>query len=855
MLLFVAPALLCASPSSYLIRGIIRDRATGEGLPYASISAGRHGGGTMSDARGLFEITVPDTLPELIIWCQGYERKVLPVSKNRINMYEVLMSPEAVTLNEVVIHKKKYSKKNNPAVDLMQRIRHLSKANDPEEQPYYNYDKYERITLGINDFHSGEGSALLARFPFLTEHVDTSEVSGKPILTLSVKETSSEVHSRRQPRSRHEVVTGLKSEGIDEITDQESMRTFLQDVLREVDLYDKDINILQNRFVSPLSPLAADFYKFYITDTLEIDGDRCIALSFYPHNKSAFGFVGQMYVIPSDTAMFIKRVTMRVPSEINLNFIESLRLNQEFTRAANGSRLKTKDDLTLEIKVLPGTPGLYARRNVAYANHNFLQPTAAAEDSIFSAPAEIMVEEMAENRDSVFWDAARLIPLAQNEGRVSGLVQKLRSVKLYYYGEKFVKYMSSGYVGTAPKNSKFDIGPLNTIISYNSLEGVRNRFGGMTMASLSPHFFARLYGAYGWRDHKWKYGVELEYSFLKKKRHSREFPRHSITLESSYDIDQLGQHYLFTNADNVFLSLKRLDNNLITYLRHNALKWLLELRNGWSFTATVANDCQQSSRLTKFHLQKTATEPFENVLDHFNVSYGEVSIRFAPGEKFYQTRSHRIPINMDAPIITLTHRYAPASGSWSRWGVNRTELSVQKRFWFSAWGYLDVLASGGHIWSKNTPFTQLFTPNVNLSYTIQPESFALMNPMEFVTDSYGSLFLTYWANGAILNYIPLIKKLKLREVFSFSSYMGNLSMRNNPRQNLITMGPNADILAFPSHDVGLTSARHTPYMEVSVGLDNILRCLRVDYVWRLTHRNVPYPIDRSGVRIAFHVTF
>lgn len=830
------------------MRGIVRDAETDEGLPYTSVSAGAHGGGTVSDARGVFQITVADTVPELIIWCQGYERKLLPIAKNRVNMYDVRLNPEAVTLGEVVIHKKRYSKKNNPAVDLMQRIRHLADANDPERNPYYGYDKYERITIGIDDFKAGEGSALLRRFPFLSEHVDTSEVSGKPILTLSVKETSSKVNSRRQPRTRRETVTGLKSEGIDEIADEASMRTFIQDVLREVDIYDRDINILQNRFVSPLSPLASDFYKFYITDSLEIDGEKCLALSFYPHNKSAFGFVGQMYVAPSDTAMFVRRVTMRVPSEINLNFIENMRLNQEFRRAEDGSRLKTRDDLTLEVRIAPGTPGLYVRRNVAYANHTFERPDKEVEDSIFSTPAPLSVQSDAAGRDSTFWQSVRLIPLAPNEGRVSTLMKRLRSVPLFYYGEKFVKYMTTGYIYTGNR-SLFDVGPLNTLISFNSLEGVRNRLGGVTTANLSPHLFGRLYGAYGWRDHKWKYGVELEYSFLRKEYHSREFPRHSITLESKYDIDQLGQHYLFTNPDNIFLSWKRMSNDRITYLRHNSLRWILETRNNWTFSASVTNDRQESSRLMQFHLQGA---PDDETLRHFDITYGEASIRFAPGEKFYQTRSHRIPINMDAPVVTLTHRYGPGGHSWSRWGVNRTELSVQKRFWFSAWGYLDVMAAGGHVWSSNTAFTQLFTPNANLSYTIQPESFALMNPMEFVSDTYGSLFLTYWANGAILNYIPLVKKLKLREAFTFNGYMGRLSRRNDP---LLNFNSGLDALALPAGDVNVISAARTPYMEVGVGLDNILRCLRVDYVWRVTHRRTPYPIDRSGIRIAFHVTF
>lgn len=827
----------------YLIRGIVRDSISNESIPFASVASSA-GTATLADQSGIFEITVPDSARRLSVWSQGYARKSQPIHRNRINMYEIRLAPKAEMLNEVVITKRKYSKKNNPAVDLMQKIRRTQKANDPNSKPWYSYERYERVTMAINNYKAEDGDFMSRKFPFLAEHVDTSEVSGKPILPISVKESRSQVFHRHDPESTKELVTGLSSVGIDEIADKESMRRFITDILREVDLYDKDINLLQNRFVSPLSPLAADFYKFYITDSTIVNNEKTYALSFFPHNKQAFGFVGNMYVVPGDTSMFIKRVTMHVPREINLNFIKTLHIDQEFARANDGTRLKTRDDLTLEAEMLPGTPGLYVRRNVAIADHSFERPANA--DSIFSRMERQLVLKEAEDRDTVFWEGARLIPISRNEARVGTLVQRLRKVPLYYWGEKFIKVMSAGYIATG-KNSKFDIGPLNTFISYNTLEGLRLRVGGMTLAEFNKNLFARFYVAHGFSDHRWKYNAELEYSFNPKRLHANEFPRHSLMLKSQYDIDQLGQNYLFTSQDNIFLAWKRIDNNYITYRRYNALSYILELPNNFSVEARIANEQQQSSPLTTFNLR--TADGSVTPLDNFDESFGEIKLRYAPGEKFYQTRSYRFPINMDAPVVTITHRYAPGGKKWSRWEVNRTELSIQKRFWFSAWGYLDILASGGHVWSGNTPFTQLFTPNANLSYTIQPESFALLNPMEFVTDSYSQLFLTYYANGAILNYLPLIKKLKLRECFSFSGYWGTLSSRNTPDMSV------TDILALPSADTNRMDLRHTPYMEVSVGIENILKCLRVDYVWRLTHRHPGYKIDRSGIRIALHVTF
>lgn len=850
MFLLLAAVSAVAGPSDpgYFIRGIVRDSVSDEPLPYASVYITGRSNGTLTDSKGIFELTVPDTTSSLTVMCQGYGRKIVPVRKNRVNVYAVRLSPRADMLGEVVVTRRRYSKKNNPAVDLMEKIRAMRKANDPELKPHYGYDKYLRTTLGLNNFDKdSQSNALFRRFPFLWEHVDTSEISGKPILNLSVKETSSRVHYRNPGHDRREVVTGLKSSGIDEIADQENMRVFLEDVLREIDLYDKDINLLQNRFVSPLSPLAADFYKFYITDTVSIDGERAIQLSFYPHNKSAFGFVGQMYVIPDSSAMFIRRVTMRVPSEINLNFIENMYVDQEFARAPDGSRLKTKDDMTLEISVIPGMQGMYVRRNVAYANHSFDAPPD--EDRIFAAMAAQTVEKDASRRDEVFWQGVRLFEIPENEKNIDRLLTRLRSVPLYYWGERIIKWLVSGYVATGP-DSRFDVGPLNTFISGNSLEGLRLRLGGMTTANLSPRWFTRFYGAYGFRDHKWKYGFELEYSFRDKRYHSREFPVHSLRLNSTYDVDQIGQNYMFTNKDNFVLALKRQKDDRVTYRLLNRLTYTLELENNFSVTSSVSAERQYASRLLEFRLSEPGS-PLGDMplLPRFDENYLDVELRYAPGEKFYQTKTYRIPINMDAPVITLRHRFAPENAFHNRWGVNRTELSVTKRFWFSAWGYIDIMAKGGHVWSRHTPYTQMFIPNANLSYTVQPESFSLMNAMEFVTDSYVQTDLTYWANGAILNYIPLLKKAKLREVFSFRSFWGRLSAANDPRLN-------SGMLAFPGFGgIAVTDVSRTPYMEAGVGIDNIFKCLRLDYVWRLTHRWPGYPVDRSGLRVAFHVTF
>ena len=753
---------------------------------------------------------------------------------------------EGKTLGEVIVRRTKnhYSKRNNPAVEFVSKIRNAKNLGDPRRNSYYSFRKYERIALGLNDFYVNDSAfsgGVAGKFAFIKEHVDTSDVTGLPILPLTVKEKVSDVVYRREPRSEKQYVVGIKQDGIDDIADLQSIQTLVEDVFREIDLYDDDVTLLRNRFVSPLSPIAPDFYRFFLSDTVKIEGTDCVVLSFAPRNPATYGFLGRVYVEKDDTTMFVKKVKMGVSPSINLNYIDRINIEQEFEKAPDGSRLKIKDDLNVEMSLIKGTQSFYARRSTAYEGHSFEIPERA---ELFDEIGEVFTSPDAYAKDSVFWQRERLVAAGRNEKRIDKLVANLRSVPLYKYGERVLKLFVVGYIQTG-NPSKFDIGPLNTFIGYNSIEGLRLRVGGITTANLSKRLFARGYAAYGFRDEKWKYNAELEYSFNDKQYHSREFPIHSLTLSERYDIDQLGQNYQFTNADNVFLAWKRGRNHLITYKRETAVKYKLVIRNNMSFEVSSILERQEPGPYIKF------TTVDDRDLSHINEMKFTASVRYAPGEKYYQTKSSRVPINKDAPVFVLTHTFAPEGWLGSSYTINKTEISAQKRFWLSAFGYTDVLVKTGHVWSR-TPYLWLFSPNSNLSYTIQRESFALINPMEFVGDSFVSWELTYWANGLLFNYIPGVKKLKLREVISFRGWWGNLSDKNNPAKSTLADGA-MPLLKFPQ-STGVLTFQDAPYMELSAGIDNIFSCLRLDYVWRLNYRNVPCS-DRSGLRIALHFTF
>lgn len=819
------------------IRISVVDSASNDPVPYAAYRLLPNGKGGLTDEKGRATLTIGVNIDSLEISALGYSSTRIPTNTLG-KRATIAIANTGKVLSEVVVRprKEKYSKKNNPAVDFVNRIRQRAHLTDPRGKPLYSARKYERITLALNNFNpESDRNLFIKKFGFLKDAVDTSEISGTQILNFSVREKISTIHHRLQPLGKKERVVALRQSGIDDFMDQESMRILYEDFFADIDLYQNDIYLLHNKFVSPLSKIAPDFYKFYLTDTLEVDGEECAVLTFVPHNDQSFGFTGKVYVPLADSTMFIKKVTMNVPTEINVNFIDRLYINQEYERGPDGTRLLKRDDLVAEISVIPGTQGLYIRRNTAYDDYDFSENQTT---EIFNRSADVLIAADAQLHPEEYWNRERMLPLSTREREVGTLTETLRANSFYSWVERIIKIMTTGYIATG-NPSKFDIGPVNTTVSHNSLEGFRFRLGGMTTANLSKRLFFRGYGAYGLRDHRWKYHAEAEYSFTDKTYHPREFPIHAIRAEHTYDVDMLGQHYAFTNPDNMFLSIKRHEDLQITYLRTSKVSYILELNNHFSITADFHHNRQEATPMMPF-----VTE-YGRIFNHYNESGFTITLRYAPQEKFYQSKTSRKSITPQNPVFQLTHTYSPKGFMGNNFGVNLTEVSVSKRFWLSAFGYVDAIIKGAHLWSRS-PYPNLPIPNANLSYTIQPESFALLNPMEFVTDSYAMWDLTYWANGAIFNYIPLIKRLKLREVFSFRGFYGHLSHRNNPAHN-------NSLYRFPE-----IAAAHapgsTPYMEAGVGIDNIFKVLRVDYVWRLTYRHLP-GADRGGVRIALHFTF
>ncbi|MDR3308627.1 MAG: DUF5686 and carboxypeptidase regulatory-like domain-containing protein [Tannerella sp.] len=823
------------------VEGYVRDSITNESLPYVAVSLRGTTTGTATDDDGRFTLRSMSDSSVLAVSYIGYETAYRQLKRGK-NKIEILLKPGAIELGEVVINRKKerYTKKDNPAVAFVRNVIARRDSHDPYLHDYFSYDIYEQRMFANNDFdvEKARQNWLFKQVDFIFDYVDSTSVRGRTILPIYNEEIIADYHYRHSPRTERKTIAGYKRAGLIEIISEDGVTQFIEEAFQDLDIFRDNVNLLMQRFVSPLSSIGPDYYKYYMLDTLDIEGESCLDLGFAPFNSESFGFVGHLYVT-LDSTWFVKRVALNVPRDINLNFVGEMSINQDYIRTADSTRILTRNDIAMIFRFTKKQSGAYARRVALYRNHSFDKPT---DIQIFKDNAPVMESEGARRQNEQFWDEARRGSDEIKRTSVEEMMTKLRQVPAFYWSEKVINALVNGYIQTSDTDSKFEFGPANTFISGNSLEGARVRLGGATTINLSNRLFADGYLAYGFADRKLKGDAILEYSFNNKKTFRKEYPFHYLRAEYRYDINQIGQHYLYTNPDNMFMVLKRRSNNFITYMQRAELSYYHENYKGLGYSLMLRHLKEWATPDVPFAL--IAADGSMSPADHYSSSQVELYLRWAPNEKFFQSRNYRYPMTLDAPIVTLTHTMARKGVLGSDHNYNKTEIGLRKRFWLSPFGFIDIYGQAGKVWDR-VPYPMLIIPNANLSYSIEPETFPLMDPMEFINDRCVSWETTYFLNGWIFNRLPLIQELQLREVVSFRGWYGDLSDKNNPSLN------GDGLYAFPAN-THLMGKR--PYMEIGAGVENIFKLVRVDYIWRLSYRDHP-SVPNSGIRFRMKFSF
>lgn len=859
--------LVVAQVAAQVVQGRVTDSHTGETLPGVHVYYAEHRDQAVeTDLEGRYRLTFHRGT--LLFTMVGYDTQAVEVS--RAQRLDVRLKEKASALQEVRVEarRKRYRRKDNPAVEMMRRVIAAKDSTGLRDRDFVTYHRYEKMTLALDEVTDRIlQDDHFRRLPYLKEHVDTCPQTGQLILPLTVDEKVSRVIRRRSPSEEKTIVEGQRSDGISRLVTSGNILTgMMADCFTDVDLWQDQVRLLQYPFTSPVSTASAlSFYRYYIADTLMVERDRCYRIDFTPNNPQDFGFSGSLFVL-ADSTWRLRRAELGIPTRSDVNFVREMRVEQDFATLPQGGQVVTSSRMLVRMALTSWLQKVQVERVVHSSGWDFT-PIPSRE---FAFAGDTRQETDAQMRDTAYWHAERPEPLTRTEGDMGRLISQFYDTRgfkpLLWVAKAFIE----NYVETSvrPEHpSLVDIGPVNSMIGTNSVEGFHLRVSAQTTAHLSPHWFVRGNVKYAFGDHRWKGLGELTYSFPRKAYLPHEYPVRSLSVSYENDVASPSDKFLDTDRDNVFVALKWAPVHHMNYFERYQARVEWEWRNGLRLHGRLRREWNEGAGHLFFQPMNglginaygVAVPTPSSALNLHRITFTELTagITYQPGATYVNTKQRRLPTNLDSPVLGLTHTVGLQGFLGGEYGYNFTEASLYKRFWLRSWGKMDMNVKGGIQWNR-VPFPFLIMPAANMSYIMSDATFSLVRNMEFPTDRYASLMLSWDMNGKIFNRIPLLKKLKWREYLAVNTLWGTLTDKNNPL--LERNAADSRLFYFPGSYVNGNYEYASrvidpkkPYVEVIAGVHNIFKVLHIEYVRRLDYLSPG--THRWGIRGVLRATF
>lgn len=688
---------------------------------------------------------------------------------------------------------------------MLSNIEKNKPKNNPEEFDRYIGKVYTKMELGIANAEQNVKNKMLRRkFGFVFAYMDTSQVSGQPYLPIMISESTSSIYHQKELAINKEVIEASRISGVQE---EITFAQFTGAIPTKVNLYDDYIKIFNIQIPSPISQ-ANIFYNYFIIDSLSVEGRKTYHIRFHPSNLiSTPALDGEMRVDSTDWA--VRQIRARLKKDSNVNWIKDLVLESDYHLVPStdtdsvwfykNERLYA--DFSVTMRDSSNMLSFLARRQTDYSEPSF--DTAIPED-VTKMSSKVKVIGNSYTTDEEYWKSARPFQLSERESNIYKMVDSVKSVPAYHNIYSMINTFINGYYDF----KYFGIGPYLKLFSFNNLEGARFQFGVRTTENF--HRKLRLGGhiAYGTKDKEFKGGATIEYLFQKE-------PTRKLAASASRDVVQLGMSKTALTEDNLISSLlTKGGGSKLSMVNDFSVGYLHEWSNNFNNSIAIEHRRIFSNRYVPMFT------PDSSLLKSVAANQIHYTARFSWQESVTRGAFDKYYLHTNYPIITIDLIGAVKGLSNNDYGFFRTEGTIDYTLPLPPLGESRFRLNGGKIWGK-VPYPLLKIHEGNGTYFFDPNAFACMDFYEFASDSWATLFYQHNFKGVVLGKLPLIKRLQLRELFTFKAGYGTLSKGNS------------GILLFPTGMSSLTK----PYMEIGVGLSNIFRVIRVDYFWRLTHRH------------------
>lgn len=799
------------------IRGKVLDKISKEPIPFVNIVfQNKRNIGTISDFNGEFFLETRTPTDSIIISYIGYKSQTIKVKKGQFQEINIDFESDDIKLDEVVV-----LPGENPAHRIIKNIVDRKEQNNPDKLDAYSYEVYNKLEIDVNNIDENfKKNKTFKHFQFVFDYIDTSAITGKNFLPMFISETLSDYFFRKNPKSEKEIIHANKISGIS----NESISQLMGQMYFKVNIYDNFIDAFGKGFVSPIANFGKMYYKYYLIDSMYIGNQWCYQISFKPRRKQEPTFTGDFWV--HDTTFAIKKLQFRIADDANINFIKDLVVNQEYERVDNDVWMMSKDKVFVDFNLADKSVGFFGRKSTSFKNFKFNQQV---DHKIFEEINNIIVSKEATEKDEEFWLKARHDSLTKKEKSIYAMVDSIKEVPMFKTFVEIVTLFVTGY-----KEFKYvEFGPYFKTYSFNPVEGTRVRIGARTTYTFSKKFQLDAYVAYGFKDEKIKYGFGTNLILNLA-------PLHQFRLFHMNDMEQLGVSENAFMHDNILASiLARNPNYKLTrieqYMAYYEKEWFFGFSNKiiFSHRSIFPTD---SITFTRYASSDT--------LLHLRSAEVTLRTRFAYQEKFILGKQSRVSLGTKYPQITVDFTAGLKDIIGSNYDYYKIRLNIIHYFNTYPLGYFKYVIDAGQIFG-NAPYPFLELHKGNETYTYDELAFNMMNYYEFVSDKYVSLFAEQHLEGFFLNRVPLFRRLKFREVVSAKGIIGELSPANR------------EILKFPSTLTALEGDKignPKPYFEASVGVENILKIIRIDAVWRLAYLDRPN-ISKFGIRGTLQIRF
>lgn len=774
--------------------------------------------GTVSDENGKFYLESDNTYTQIEVSFIGFETKEVDVKPRDFNL-KIILKEISSNLDEVVIYSGKQPKKGNPAVAILKKIWAKKRQNGIRLYDQYQYDKYEKIEFDLNNIDEKfQNRKLFKGMEFIFDQVDTSNITGKSYLPVFINEAFYNVFGRNVPskKDREELVAN-KNSGFDS---NQELIGFIKQLYVDYNIYDNYLKFFDKSFTSPLSRTGVSVYNYVLTDSTYIDNKWCYNIVFYPRRKSELTFKGDFWV--NDTTFAIKQIEMSATRSANINWLKDIYIEQEFEVLNDSVFLLKRDHMMSDFALnkKEKSKGIYGRRTTLFNNYDFTRPH---DDKFYNARVDAYNEEIYTKTDD-FWKENRMEKLNKDEVGIYKMLDTLKKVRKFQQLYNVGATLATGYWGLF---KGFDYGPIFSSFGNNDVEGTRFRIGGRTYFSQNDTWRIQGFMAYGFKDQQVKYGIGAKWMIDKKSR---------IILSGGNrrDIEQTGVS--LTTANNVlersFASaafFSRGQNFRLTNLNLTNFAMDIEPVRNLNFRLGLTYKTLKSAAPDLFTIDYIDTGGMEQSAIH--QTEVDLAIKYTPGRKTAGFGVERAISNEDRyPILYLSYTVGTKNLFNSDFDYDKLQLYYQHRVLLGGLGKMTYTLELGKTFG-NVPLPMLNVVPGNQTPFIAPRTFDLLDYYEFVTDQYASLHIDHNFNGRIFSRIPLLRKLNLREIVGMRAVIGSLSEENRAMSSFFAIPDAQGNLPY--------GAPKKPYYEYHVGVDNIFKLLRVDFVFRGNYKELP----------------